>query len=191
MKNDVIQKAPDENEHPHLKTGHNGELHFVIPPGEWSHVSILEIVNRFGHGIRTLDLSYCSQTDDFLIKEIALCLPNLRKLSLTGCIQLTDSSIIEVARCCKKLTELYLNNCDMITDYSINEIGENCSKLVQVDLTGCPDVTGVSVRVLTANNPSLLYLTPGFLRSIPQAEEIDSGLEIRDQLSQRLPFRLP
>jgi hypothetical protein len=158
---------------------------YKVSPQEWSFVHITNKIEKIGYKLEYLDLSGCSQTNDNLIKSIAPDLTKLYSLSLSGCIQLTDESVVEIAMNCPLLRELNLSECRLLTDDVIFAFSENCTKLTHVDLTGCPRITNESVCDLVMNNQSLLYLTPGYLRSIPQAEEIYPELDIRDQLDGR------
>jgi hypothetical protein len=163
-----------------------GEI--LVNASEWNRLTIVDTARRdaatFGR-IQRLDLSQCTQTNDEFILDLAPLLPKLRTVSLYGCVQLTDAAVFTLAAHCPKLRDLTLTNCPNLTDAAVLRLGERLTFLERLDLTHCPLVTAASVRVVVANNPQLLHLTPGFLRAIPQAEELDPARDLRKQLDAR------
>ena len=152
---------------------------------DWNMVDITNQVRRNAQSLRKLELVNCSQTNDALIKAIVPNLRNLRSLNLWGCVQLTDASLMDLANVTTLLTELKLTGVLQLSDKVVSRFGEKCAHLKRLDLTNCPKVTNASVRVVLANNPGLMQLTPSFLRAIPQEEEEDPDKPNRDQLAHR------
>ena len=160
----------------------------VVKASEWNRFAIVDTAKRDANSlnrIQLLDLCQCTQTNDELIQELAPLLPYVHTVSLYGCVQLTDAAVWALAEHCPKLRNLTLTNCPKVTDDAMLRIGEQLTFLECLDLTHCPLITAASVRVVVANNPHLTQLTPGFLRAIPQDEEVDPSQDLSKQLNAR------
>ena len=155
---------------------------------DWNYVDITNQVRRNAQSLRTLELVNCSQTNDALIKAIVPNLRNLRSLNLWGCVQLTDASLLDLANVTTLLTTLKLTGVLQLSDRVVSRFGEKCAHLKRLDLTNCPKVTSASVRIVLANNPGLMQLTPSILRAIPQDEEVEPDKPLREQLAPRRHF---
>mmetsp|Transcript_16010 Transcript_16010/g.32769 ORF Transcript_16010/g.32769 Transcript_16010/m.32769 type:complete len:135 (-) Transcript_16010:394-798(-) len=131
-----------------------------------------------------MELKNCTQTNDDLLFEVSPFLSCLRVLNLWGCVQVTNAGVAALAEHCKRLEFLTLAGCLQITDKGIMSFADSCTTLTMIDLNGCPNITSSSVRALAWKNPGI-DITPPYLRSVPQGEEVDPEKDIRDQLLTR------
>lgn len=159
----------------------------AMSPSDYSAVVVR---SRFKEDtILKLDLKSCCQTNDELLVDIAPHGLSLTHLDLSGCVKVTDRGACALAACTSNLRTLILSGCSKITDETILALTAGCSKLVHVEMVDCPFVTNDAVAQLVERNLGLVRLIPGFLRSIPQTEEVDAALEISKQLGPRVfPF---
>jgi hypothetical protein len=157
-------------------------MELIVTPPTWNALEIRRRVEVLADRLERLDLTNCSQTNDELARALAPHCGKLRRLSLAGCTQLTSTGLSELVQHCTRLEEVNLAGCARLTDDGIVELALHVSTLTSLDLGSCPLVTSASVGLVTNNNPALLYLTPGFLRAIPQAEELAAEAEVAESL---------
>jgi hypothetical protein len=160
-----------------MKSFSSSSIQIVQEPYNFNAVVVIKAAKRESDRIQRIDLTSCVQVNDVFLKEIIPHCKNIRFLSLWGCSNITDESVEVIAAHCPFLRELIMSGCRHITDEGISAVGRSLTRLLRLDLLECPNITSTSVSKVIWTNPGLIYLLPGFLRSIPQEQEQERSLE--------------
>lgn len=145
----------------------------------------VEMVAKYCHDLRALDLSNSTQLTDTSIDALARGCNHLEKLNISGCSKVTDSALIFLAAKCNRLRHLNLCGCcpaasdrallalaqnccglqslnlgwcDRVTDVGVTGLAQGCPEMRAVDLCGCVLITDKSVVALAENCPRLRSL---------------------------------
>lgn len=91
-------------------------------------------------GLRSLDISFCTNITDSSARLISVSFPNLACLSMINC-SLGDEGLIYLAHGLKKLESLNIGQCKAITDKSLTLVASKMLTLSKIDLYGCCNVS--------------------------------------------------
>lgn len=116
----------------------------------------VEMVAKYCHDLRALDLSNSTQLTDRSINALALGCNQLEKLNISGCSKVTDSALIFLAAKCNRLRHLNLCGCcRAASDTVLLALAQNCSGLQSLNLGWCERVTDVGVTGLAQWCPEM------------------------------------
>lgn len=131
-----------------------------------------------------LDVSYCSEVTDVLLRTLAEVLPltfhslsamgcgkildegvealtgcvNLRLLELSGCYKVGDRGMLAVSRM-RRLETLAVSNCDSVNTAAMVAVARGCVHLKSVEFTGMDLVSVEAVKAFAAHCPFITHMT--------------------------------
>uniref|UniRef100_A0A8D0RU54 F-box/LRR-repeat protein 15-like leucin rich repeat domain-containing protein n=1 Tax=Sus scrofa TaxID=9823 RepID=A0A8D0RU54_PIG len=84
-----------------------------------------------------LDVSYCPQLSDEIIKALAIYCINLTSLSIAGCPKISDSAMEILSAKCHYLHILDISGCILLTDKMLEDIQMGCKQLRILKMQYC------------------------------------------------------
>ena len=93
------------------------------------------ILSHIAENLRVLDLGYCSQLTDRVIKGIVAHAPRIRALVLSGCSVMTDNAIDCICQLGDHLETLMVAHLAKVTDRGIMKLARSCSNLRSLDVS--------------------------------------------------------
>uniref|UniRef100_A0A4W2H0M5 F-box and leucine rich repeat protein 13 n=1 Tax=Bos indicus x Bos taurus TaxID=30522 RepID=A0A4W2H0M5_BOBOX len=84
-----------------------------------------------------LDVSYCPQLSDIIIKALAIYCINLTSLSVAGCPKITDSAMEMLSAKCHYLHILDVSGCILLTDQMLENLEMGCRQLRILKMQYC------------------------------------------------------
>uniref|UniRef100_A0A8C3X757 F-box and leucine rich repeat protein 13 n=1 Tax=Catagonus wagneri TaxID=51154 RepID=A0A8C3X757_9CETA len=84
-----------------------------------------------------LDVSYCPQLSDEIIKALAIYCINLTSLRIAGCPKITDSAMEILSAKCHYLHILDISGCILLTDKILEDIQMGCKQLRILKMQYC------------------------------------------------------
>lgn len=105
--------------------------------------------------ISTLDVSFCSISDDALDNLSRACGNSLSKLRISGCSRLSNAGVEAITRNCPNLSEVQMEVLEGIDDLALQHLVHKLTKLRTLNIGGCTQLSNVSFQVMY---PSTLHL---------------------------------
>ncbi|XP_077603081.1 F-box and leucine-rich repeat protein 13 isoform X3 [Crocuta crocuta] len=84
-----------------------------------------------------LDVSYCPQLSNEIIKALAIYCVRLTSLSIAGCPKITDSAMEMLSAKCHYLHILDISGCVLLTDQSLEDLQIGCKQLRILKMQYC------------------------------------------------------
>uniref|UniRef100_A0A671F5B7 F-box and leucine rich repeat protein 13 n=1 Tax=Rhinolophus ferrumequinum TaxID=59479 RepID=A0A671F5B7_RHIFE len=84
-----------------------------------------------------LDVSYCPQLSDEIVKAVAIYCTNLTYLSIAGCPKITDSAMELLSAKCHYLHILDISGCILLTDQVLEDLQIGCTQLRILKMQYC------------------------------------------------------
>ncbi|XP_064145976.1 F-box and leucine-rich repeat protein 13 isoform X2 [Loxodonta africana] len=95
-----------------------------------------------------LDVSYCPQLSDEIIKALAIYCISLTSLSIAGCPKITDSAMELLSAKCHYLHILDISGCILLTDQILENLQRGCNQLRILKMRYCRHIsTKAAVRM--------------------------------------------
>uniref|UniRef100_F7DTU3 F-box and leucine rich repeat protein 13 n=1 Tax=Callithrix jacchus TaxID=9483 RepID=F7DTU3_CALJA len=91
--------------------------------------------------LECLDVSYCSQLSDMIIKALAIYCINLTSLSIAGCPKITDSVMEMLSAKCHYLHILDISGCVLLTDQILDDLQIGCKQLRILRMQYCTNIS--------------------------------------------------
>ncbi|XP_058153954.1 F-box and leucine-rich repeat protein 13 isoform X1 [Dasypus novemcinctus] len=88
-----------------------------------------------------LDISYCLQLSDEIIKALAVYCISLTSLSIAGCPQITDSAMETLSAKCHYLHILDISGCILLTDQILMNLERGCKQLRILKMRYCRNIS--------------------------------------------------
>ncbi|XP_008053314.1 F-box/LRR-repeat protein 13 isoform X2 [Carlito syrichta] len=96
---------------------------------------------RSSLNLEHLDVSYCSQLSDEIIKALAIFCTSLTSLSIAGCPKMTDSAIEMLSAKCQYLHILDISGCILLTDQILDDLQIGCKQLRILKMQYCRNIS--------------------------------------------------
>ncbi|XP_054415588.1 F-box and leucine-rich repeat protein 13 isoform X3 [Pongo abelii] len=108
-----------------------------------------------------LDVSYCSQLSDMIIKALAIYCINLTSLSIAGCPKITDSAMEMLSAKCHYLHILDISGCVLLTDQILEDLQIGCKQLRILKMQYCTNISKITLAVKALQTKTGPKDTPG------------------------------
>ncbi|XP_054512178.1 F-box and leucine-rich repeat protein 13 isoform X3 [Pan troglodytes] len=106
-----------------------------------------------------LDVSYCSQLSDMIIKALAIYCINLTSLSIAGCPKITDSAMEMLSAKCHYLHILDISGCVLLTDQILEDLQIGCKQLRILKMQYCTNISKKAAQRMSSKVQQQEYNT--------------------------------
>eukprot|EP00761_Pharyngomonas_kirbyi_P014925 gb/GECH01014956.1/.p1 GENE.gb/GECH01014956.1/~~gb/GECH01014956.1/.p1 ORF type:complete len:371 (+),score=55.58 gb/GECH01014956.1/:1-1113(+) len=123
------------------------------------HTNTLCSIIMHSQNLEELDLSYCNNVNDQVIKSIGVRGHRLKYVNLSGCRNISDSAIHFMTSSCSNIQTLLLFDSE-ISDKSLQSIAFNIPQIKQIGVTSTHiSQSGIQVLLQECSNLDLQYKT--------------------------------
>ncbi|KAL6093673.1 hypothetical protein STEG23_015927, partial [Scotinomys teguina] len=91
-----------------------------------------------------LDVSYCSQMTDDIIKTVAIFCTRITSLNIAGCPKITDGGVETLSAKCHYLHILDISGCILLTDQILQDLQMGCKQLRILKMRFCRSISGAA-----------------------------------------------
>ncbi|XP_063093807.1 F-box and leucine-rich repeat protein 13 isoform X2 [Cavia porcellus] len=91
--------------------------------------------------LELLDVSYCPQLSNEIVKALAIYCVGLTSLSIAGCPQFTDSAIEMLSAKCHYLHILDISGCVLLTNQILKDLRRGCKQLRVLKMQYCRQIS--------------------------------------------------
>ncbi|XP_048952591.1 dynein regulatory complex subunit 6 isoform X2 [Canis lupus dingo] len=130
-----------------------GKVFFSVPPPAQLLSPKRDETKAFCKGsliLEHLDVSYCPQLSDEIIKALAIYCIYLTSLSIAGCPKITDSAMEMLSAKCHYLHILDISGCVLLTDQMLEDLQMGCKQLRILKMQYCRLISKEAARRMSS-----------------------------------------
>ncbi|CAO2617090.1 Dynein regulatory complex subunit 6 [Lemmus lemmus] len=107
-----------------------------------------------------LDVSFCTQLTDDLIKTVAIFSARITSLNIAGCPKITDGGLEALSAKCRYLHILDVSGCILLTDQILQDLQTGCKQLRILKMRFCRSISAGGQAVPPSKKPELHQAEP-------------------------------